>query len=216
MAHLDGAKAILMFIPCTKGHAYRDPLRNTFLCAAAALLSVPDLYQETLTQLEITIDPEHQRQTYDALKFGDSHHLGINEVTRFLAFVGVTADEVEQWRQWAAAYIDMELEERPQSDHAPTLRRAKEQTCGRIRNNHDRVVTRVHPSLPRYYNLNVHMGHVAQQAEESTSINAEAGPLTITPAEDAQVSDHPDAIEEEEVSIGFGDNQDEDMAMGPG
>jgi len=136
-------------------------------------------------------------------------------VARFLAFVGVTTDEAEQWQQWAAAYIDMELEEHPQSDHAPTLRRAKEQTRGRIRNNPDRVVTRVHPSSPGYYNPNAHMGHAAQQAEESASINAEAGPSTIAPAEDAQVPDHPDAIEEE-VSIGFGDDQDEDMAMGPG
>ena len=61
MVHLDGAKAILMFIPCTKGHTYCNPLRNTFLRTAATLLSMPDLYQETLAQLEITIDAECQK-----------------------------------------------------------------------------------------------------------------------------------------------------------
>jgi hypothetical protein len=41
--------------------------------------------------------------------------------------------------------------------------------------------------------------------------------LTIAAAKDVQVLDLPDvAIEDGEVSIGFGGDQDEDMVMGPG
>jgi hypothetical protein len=86
-----------MFIPRTKGHTYCDPLRNAFLCATASLLSIPELYQETLAQLETTIDPECQKRTYEVLRFGDNRHLGINKVVCFFAFVGVTAEEAELW-----------------------------------------------------------------------------------------------------------------------
>jgi hypothetical protein len=87
-----------MFIPQAMGANHHDPLRNMFLRAAAALLGVPDLYQEIIAQLGLTIDPEHCKQTYDVAKFGNEHHLGINKVACFLAATGVDDVEAEKWQ----------------------------------------------------------------------------------------------------------------------
>jgi len=208
-AHLDGARAILMFIPRTKGTTFRDPLRIAFLCAAAALLSVPDQYQEVLAQLGQAIAPARRKQTYNVAQFGDESHLGINEVARFLATTGVPVVDAEQWRQWAAAYVDMELDEHPQSDHAPMLQRAKEQARARINSDPSRVVTRVHPSSPGYYNPayeNARAHRAAQQSEESSSSHAEAGPSSTTSGE------NPHDTAEGEVHLSFGGDQDKDMS----
>jgi hypothetical protein len=214
IAHLEALKAILLFTPRSGGPSIRDPLRNAFLRATAALLSVPDLYQEVLAQLRLDVDPQRQRRTYDAAKFGDEHSLGINHVARFLASIGVPATEAEQWRPWAAAYVDMELDEHPQSDHAPMMRRAQEQARERIDIDPSKVVTRVHRSSPGYYNPNNFISHSAQQPEDNSSNNAEAGTSSTTLGRNTQR--HPDDAEEVEVSIGYGDDLDEDTAMGPG
>ena len=108
----------------------------------------------------------------------------------------------------------MELDEHPQSDHAPMMRRAQEQARERIDKDPSRAVTRVHPSSPGYYNPSKSTSHAAQQSEASSSNNAEAGPSTITSGIDTQ--QHPDAAQDGDVHLGYDDDQDEDMSMGPG
>jgi hypothetical protein len=170
---------------------------------------------------------------YEVLRFGDDCHLGINEAAHFFAFIGVTMEEAEQWRPWAAAYINMELEEHPESDHAQMLHRARQQMHTRINNNPDWVIARVYPTSPGYYNpgmqaslpvMNTGTGPstiTSTNAEAGpsaiASTNVEAGPSTTTAAENIQVPDLLDvAIEDGEVSISFRGEQDKDMVMGPG
>ena len=108
----------------------------------------------------------------------------------------------------------MELNEHPQSDHAPMMCRAQEQAHQRIDINPSKVVTRVHQSSPGYYNPNSFIGHAAQQPEDSSSNNAKAGTSSTTLGRNTQR--HPEDAEEEEVHIGYRDDLDEDTAMGPG
>ncbi len=58
----------------------------------------------------------------------DMSHLGINDVAHFLASIGITTEDAEQWRPCAAAFIEMELKEHPTGSHAPILRQAQEIT----------------------------------------------------------------------------------------
>ena len=205
-AHLDGAKALLSFLPHSKGGITRGPIRGAFLRAAAALFSVPEQYQQVLAQLGQDIISTRVKRSYNAAQFGDENHLGVNEVVRYLATVGVTTAEAEKWRAWATAYIDMELEEHPDDVHAVDLRRAKQQARARIDSDPDLVLLRVHPDSPRYYNPVLEKSRAlrnasreARQSEAGSSTNAEAGPSSVILAGDEHTPPvHPDGAEEDE------------------
>ena len=205
-AHLDGAKALLSFLPHSKGGITRGPIRGAFLRAAATLFSVPEQYQQVLARLGQDISSTHVKRPYNATQFGDENHLGVNEVARYLATVGVTTAEAEKWRAWATAYIDMELEEHPDDVHAVDLRRAKQQARARIDSDPDLVLSRVHPDSPGYYNPVLENSRAlrkasreARQSEAGSSTNAEAGPSSVILAGDEHTPPvHPDGAEEDE------------------
>ena len=132
--HIEGARALLGFLPCHKGNTVRGPLWDVFLRNTATLLCVPNQYQRVTTQIGVTITTPRRKQIYNTTQFGNETRLGINDVARYFASIGVTMDEAECWRAWATAYIDMELEERPASTHAPLLQQAKEQARARMDN----------------------------------------------------------------------------------
>ena len=127
--HLNGAKAILGFIPCAfkgmKGPTCK-PIRNAFLRAAAMLLIVPERYQHIIEWLGLIIAPNCCKKIYDVTRFGDKNHLGENEMARFLTSAGVTTHKAETWRPWAAAYAAMEISEHPSSSHTEGLRQARQ------------------------------------------------------------------------------------------
>ncbi len=132
--HIEGARALLGFLPRHKGSTIRGPLRDVFLCNAATLLCMPEQYQWVTTQIGVTITTPRRKQIYNTTQFGNETRLDVNDVARYFASIGVTMDEAESWRAWATAYIDMELEERLASTHAPLLQQAKEQARARIDN----------------------------------------------------------------------------------
>ena len=124
MVHLDGAKAILCFIPrASKGS--KGPtcalIKNAFLRAAAMLLIIPENYQHIIKWLGLSISPNRRGKIYNATCFGDKNHLGENEMAHFLTSAGVTTDKAEAWRPWAAAYAAMEINEHPTSSHTEGL-----------------------------------------------------------------------------------------------
>jgi hypothetical protein len=97
-AHITGAKQILALLPRLPSGAVRaGPLRNAFVPAADALLCVPELYQQAVSQQGQTIAQTRGTKPYDASKFGDAGQLGINSMARYLASIGVTAIEAEGW-----------------------------------------------------------------------------------------------------------------------
>ena len=110
---IKGAKATLSFIPLNtrKTVVQSGPLRNTFMCSAVALLSVPDHYQEVLARLNVEIAPQQGTAYYSEVLFAPASTLGEDHVAHFLVSTGVPAKEVKQWRLWAAAFVAMELEE---------------------------------------------------------------------------------------------------------
>ena len=84
-------------------------------------------YQQVTTQIGVAITTLRRKQIYSTTQFGNETCLCVNDVARYFVSIGVTSDEAESWRAWAAAYIDMELEECPTSTHALLLQQAKEQ-----------------------------------------------------------------------------------------
>lgn len=212
--HVEGAKALLSFIPRrTKGGFVRGMLRDAFLNAAAALLSVPERYQNTLNQLEQDIAPERlPTPIYNEKEFGTANQLGISEVAAFLATVGVTTAEAEQWRPWAAAYIDMELEKHPDSDATPMLKEARESARDRITKDPKWVLTSVHPSAPGYYNPERERARATRNPRGSRgkTRQAEAGPSSANRSNSALRPAHPDDTEDGNVQLHYDNNQDED------
>ena len=86
-----------------------------------ALLSVPDHYQEVLACLNVKIAPQQGTAYYSEMLFVPMSTLGEDQVTCFLASTGIPAEEAEQWRPWAVAFVAMELEEQLNSHHTPML-----------------------------------------------------------------------------------------------
>jgi hypothetical protein len=120
--HVEGVKAILALLPhMIKGIVAHGPLQDNFIHSAAILLCVPEKYTKLLAQLGQEIMQTHYTVSYNEAQFGATARLGVNEVACYLATIGVTAEEAEQWRPWAAAYVDMELEAQPNSYHVPKL-----------------------------------------------------------------------------------------------
>jgi len=220
--HIEGVRALLEFLPRRKGSVVRGPLRDVFLRNAAILLCVPEQYQRVTTQIGVTITTPRRKQMYSTTQFGNETRLGVNDVARYFAYIGVTTDEAESWRAWAAAYIDMELEERPTSTHAQLLQQAREQARARINNDPNWVLTRVHITSPGYYNPATENSRAQRNTRRATErapatfANAEAGPSSVPLDGESHMHHADDAQEEEVVRLGYGDDQNEDDRMGPG
>jgi hypothetical protein len=216
-AHIDGARAILSLVPLSlKGFTMRGPLREAILCHSAALLCVPEQYTRILAQIGQTIAPTRLPHMYDEAQFGKANTLDIKGMARFMASVGITAHEAEQWRPWAAAYIEMELEERPTSAHAPMLTQARDSARARIDSDTKWAFTKLHPDAPGNYNPErdriCAVRLTTTQAEVSA---AGAGPSNATRS-------HPDEATEGDVDVNYdgeGDDEDnednEEDLMGP-
>ena len=125
-AHIEGAQATTLFIPTNnKGICNHRPLQDAILHAAAALLSVPQQYSRILGQLGLQIAEVWRMQQYDAARFGHENRLGLVQIAHYLASIGFTKDEAEQLHPWAAAFLEMDLEEHPHSCLAEELQTAK-------------------------------------------------------------------------------------------
>jgi len=114
--HIEGARALLGFLPYHKGNTVRGPLRDAFLRNMAMLLCVPEQYQRMATQLGVTVTTPRCKQLYSTTQFSNET---VNDVVRYFASIGVTTDEAEAWRACAAAYVDMELRARRTPNQYP-------------------------------------------------------------------------------------------------
>ncbi|KAI0281507.1 hypothetical protein BC826DRAFT_1111367 [Russula brevipes] len=152
-AHIEGAKAIIAFVPLTpKGFAVRGQIRDPFLRAAATVICEPEGYTRIITQMDSIIASTKSNTRYDEAMFGRLANITPQAFARYAATIGVTATEAESWRSWAAAYIAMEIEERPHSKYAADLTRARDAAHAIIDNNSKWVISNVHPDSPGYYN----------------------------------------------------------------
>jgi hypothetical protein len=223
-AHIEGARAILSLLPLNpKGYTTRGPIRDAFLRTAATLLCVPEWYTRVLVQLGQDVAPRRGTQLYDEAQFGTAATLSVNGLARFLASVGVTADEAEQWRPWAAAYVEMELEEHPNGTHAQVLRQARDSARAHITSNPKWVFTKLHADAPGNYNPELEKSRAARRNTiQAEANNAEAGPSSAAGKADSTAASaradllaHPDAPDESEVELDYEDELDEDTRMGP-
>jgi hypothetical protein len=148
----------------------------------AALLCVPELYQQAVLQQGQTIAQTRSVKPYDTSKFGDADQLSINNVVHYLASIGVTATEAEGWRAWACAYIKMELEMDPDSTYTPMLRQARTRACAHIDNDQNLVLTGVHPTAPGNYNPGRECAIAECNAQQAL-----AGPSQVIEESDATV-----------------------------
>jgi hypothetical protein len=211
-AHITGAKNILALLPRqASGAARAGPLRNAFVPAAAALLCVPKLYQQAVSQQGQTIAQTRSAKAYDASQFGDAGQLGVNNVARYLASVGVTVAEAEGWRAWACAYVEMDLDMHPDSPYAPMLRTARTRARACIDNDQSLVLTGIHPVSPGNYNPERERVIAERNAQQPAE--ARARPSRVVEGSDAAV--HRGA-EDDDVQLSYQDQPDEDSSMGPG
>jgi hypothetical protein len=208
-AHINGAKTILSSIPpMAKGAPNRGPLRHAFSCTAAVLLCVPGRYKQILEGLGQQIIQGKQFQYYDTQRFGDENHTSITEVARYFALIGMTAEKAEQWRAWAAAYVDMEINESPNSRYSSLLQEARALSCERIRQDPSLVLKNVNNLSPGYYQLELEPTPPRAMLHGAPH---EAGPSAIAIDGDPSVLfDYTDDIEEV-ISL----NYNEDDRMGP-
>ena len=205
--HINGAKAILRFIPrALKGPKgpTRTTIKDAFLRAAATLLIVPEHYQHVIEQLGLTIAPNRRAKIYNATIFGDERHLGENEMARFLTSAGVTTNEAESWRPWAAAYTAMEIIDDPSnSHHTESLRWARQRAHELINGDHKWFIKNIPSSSPGYYrptsevsrtqciaprtaegssssDVDAHPASSASESPTSVSTTAETSPRSVT------------------------------------
>jgi hypothetical protein len=153
--HMEGTRAVLAFLPqSSKGRKAvpRNKLRWAFLGAVATLVGVPERYKETVVRLGISIAQERRSCLYDPARYGSDAQLGVTEVTRFLADIGVSLAEAESWRPWAVAYIAMELERQSGGTYAQQFVEAQQLARERIDGNPRWVLGSLHASTPGYYN----------------------------------------------------------------
>jgi hypothetical protein len=215
VAHIDGTRALLAFLPLnSRGAVTSGPIRDAFLRAASALLSVPERYSQVLAQLGLTIDAQRRTILYSEAQYGAAEALGINEVTRFLAATGVTTAEAEQWRAWATAYLEMDLERSPNGPRAELLRNAKQRARAIIDGNPQWILKNVHTNVPGNYNPGLERARAGRaqlpQAEAGSSSITVADPSTAAPA-----YTHPDDAGGTDTHLGYGDVEGEDTSMGP-
>jgi hypothetical protein len=160
----------------TKGITPRGgELRSAFLRSAAALLAVHGRYLLVLAELGKRIAPARSHRRYSEANFGKAGVMGVNQVARFLASIGVSANEAETWRPWATAFVEMELETRPNSNGTEMLRQARDLMRARIDEDPMRALQRTHADAPGNYNPRVKASRAAK-AEALRAEQAEAGP----------------------------------------
>jgi len=107
---IKGTKAILAFVPLsTKGHPLKGPAHEPFLHTAAVLLCMHDQYPQTVIKLGISIAGNRSHQSYGKAQSEPSSPITTQLVAQCLAMNGVSAEEAESWRPWAATYVEMEL-----------------------------------------------------------------------------------------------------------
>jgi hypothetical protein len=214
-AHIEGARALLALLPPTiKGFTLRGPLQDAFLRTAAALLCVPEHYAQLVSQLGEEIAPGHCISYYDEKRFSTASTLNEDSIAKYLASISVSADKAEDWRPWAAAYVEMELEEHPNSYHAQILKQARDKVRERIDNDPIWVFTKIHADAPGNYNLEL----VKARALRHTTTQPDAGPSPAAAKTSGSHSNptHPDATgDSETIRLNYGDDQGEDLTMGP-
>ena len=213
--HIEGMKAILCFLPHQRRGSINGRLREQFLHAAAALLSVPERYQETLTRLKMDIQPEHTLMPlYDETSFGAADHIDINTVASFLAHNGITTAEAEYWRAWATMYVEMELEKEPNGSYASLLKHAKGMAVNRISEDPKWILKTVSSIAPGNYHPKAHLDEHSDNHADVPAIN-EDGSYHTSRDESHPPTVHSDFVEEE-ARFTYGDENDEDLRMGPG
>jgi hypothetical protein len=175
--HLEGAKALLSFLPLNKrGTSVRlGPLRDAFLRHAAVLLAVPECYQRQLTALGVVVCLQRRTALYVEANFAVANRLGVDDIVRFFASVGVQPEEAERWRPWAAAFVKMELEDRPMATHAPLLKFAREQAVTLIEGDPKWVLTGVHADSPGNWDPQLKRRR-EERASQLRAAQPEAGP----------------------------------------
>ncbi|KAI0288627.1 hypothetical protein BC826DRAFT_678041, partial [Russula brevipes] len=122
-----------------------------FLRAAATLICVPEKYTTTLSQLELEITPTRSTSRYNAAIFGPLETITSEAIARYLASIGVSATEAELWRPWAAAYVDMEIVERPNGRHTEGLKKTRDVARTAIDNSPKWVFSSVQHHVLGYY-----------------------------------------------------------------
>jgi hypothetical protein len=224
-AHIEGARTTSDFIPTNaKGQPNRGSLRDTILRAAAGVLIVPQRYTRNLNRLKLQIAEIRRTQQYDASRFGDENHLGIHEMVEYLASIGVTEDEAESLRPWAAAFIEMDLEKHPHSRHANDLRAARQQARTLIDADQALVLRNITADAPGYYNPRLEQNRAARSArrtrhgEENATDNAAAGPSSVAGPSSATLDrDAPMSAMDDNASdiVHLDYESEQDERMGP-
>jgi hypothetical protein len=145
----------------------------------------------------------------------------------FLAHTGVTVFEAEGWCTWATAYIEMEIEAQPDSYYTLALQQAKQMAIDHITQDPKWVLWSLHPATPGNYCL----GHgkastshkLVRTCDIEVSDGAEAGPSTASRSSSTVHDALPDIAlmsydvdDEDQVSVSYDSNLDNDLKMGPG
>jgi hypothetical protein len=181
-------------------------------------------YQHLVNQLGVTIATSCTKDPYNPPLNSNEMWLNTNAMVRYFSTIGVTTTEAEEWQAWATAYVDMELNECPNSAYAPQLRQVRDQVRACI-NSDPSWVLRVHVSCLGHYNPaapppqpqppsnTASITHHATPHIQAAADNTEAGPSSITHDGDARVP-LSDGELEDSVSLGY-DDEDEDSQMGP-
>jgi hypothetical protein len=213
-AHIEGTRALLIFLPWNfNGSAiHRGPLRTHFLSVAAALLGVPQRYEQLITQERLLIHQTRRSEPYEEEVFGTAPKLGIRSVARFLAWNGVPPEEAEQWRPWATAYIEMSLSDHPDSARAPILKQARDLARQCITDHPEFILKSVHMDAPGNYNPALEQSREARSLQPASCEETADITRPMTPPDFAYTHiDHPD--EEETTHNGW---DDDNISMGPG
>lgn len=114
--------------------------------------------------------------------------LNVNGMTRFLASISVTTNEVKAWQAWAVAFIKMELEEHLSSNHTTIMRQVRDSIHAYINADPKWVFTILHTDAPRNYNLELKQIHnVCHTTIMADTSNAIAG-LSSTLAKSDAIS----------------------------
>jgi hypothetical protein len=96
---------------------------------------MPEHYTQLVSQLGEKIAPGRRITYYDKKRFGTASTLNEDGIAKYLASISISANEAEDWQLWAAAFVEMELEEHPNSHHAQILRQARDKARECINNN---------------------------------------------------------------------------------
>jgi hypothetical protein len=170
--HIEGAMAVLKFVPITKKYTTMKGSPHDFLLRTIAMIGcVPGRYQKTMTQLGITTAKIQSSSRYDTEAFGPFESINMEVATRYMASVGVTTEEVERWRPWAAAYVDMEIDEQLNSTHTGGLKDARDMARMVIDSDHSLSLKWVNVGVPGHYNptAGARAAHCARPERASSS-----------------------------------------------